>query len=235
MRRYLETFFQYWRFAVLPILIFPAAAIAGLVLMGGGYKAQANVWVNQSALKQLAYINIGFTPAQNLATNLSQMLGSPMFAGAVMQASPQYAAIAHHSQQWAAQDLHKNVTFTATGPNVVTVTYASNSPRALPVLTALLRQAPIQFAQLTHDPSATGVYRVVDSPAFVAASSKKQELLILGLGLLAGVLLSGLFVSIRTSMDHARVQLEDVGDMTGLPVLAAIPHGLGLHLGEEAV
>lgn len=153
MRRYTQTFLRYWTIAILPILLLPIGSLLLLKSPPTAYGV-ANIWVDQSSLQQLTYVNQGLTPAQNMASYLNQLLLSPSFDMRVVAKSPLYfrqipASVSQATVVTA--DLSTNAAATANGPNLVTITYTTKDlATATQVVRGILAQAATETAQLSQ-------------------------------------------------------------------------------------
>lgn len=153
MRRYTDTFLRCWTIAILPILLLPIGSLLLLKSPPTAYGV-ANIWVDQPSLQQLAYVNQGLTPAQNMANYLSQLLLSPSFDMRVVGNNPLYfrsLSPAVSREAAVTGDLSANATATANGPNLVTVAYTTKDPAiGMRVVRGILNQAALETAQLSR-------------------------------------------------------------------------------------
>ncbi|MGI8968677.1 MAG: hypothetical protein ACR2GA_06205 [Chloroflexota bacterium] len=86
-----------------------------------------------------------------------------------------------------------------------------------------------QIATLSGASALSGAFRVVDKPSAAAsATSKKAQILPLGIGVLLGLLLGLGFLVARTAMDQTLHFADEVPMLLNLPVLAVVPHNRGL-------
>lgn len=87
-----------------------------------------------------------------------------------------------------------------------------------------VQSAEQQLAQMRAAARQTS-FRIVDPPAFSSAPSrKKTAILDLGIALLAGLLIGGGFIVLRTTLDRSLRFADEVPDLVGLPVLAVLPY-----------
>jgi hypothetical protein len=91
------------------------------------------------------------------------------------------------------------------------------------------RNADQQLTQANAAVGAGSAVQVIDPPAeTLFPVSKKTMLLYAVIGLLVGILLSGLFIVITTARDTSLRYADEVPDLLGVPVLATIPFTPGL-------
>jgi len=91
-----------------------------------------------------------------------------------------------------------------------------------------------QISQATSQ-SAGNTFLVYDRPSVVQASlSKKSLALDLAIGLAVALLLSGAFIVGTTALDHSFRYADEVPDLLGVPVLAAVAYGEGLARGQRS-
>ena len=305
MRRYAETFFRNWIIAVIPVLLLSLFGIYQVHKAPKTFPVFANVWVNQNSLKGLSYTDPYAAPAQNMATSIGQLLGSPAFDVALARRSPLYwrSMAGPGCRARVANDIQANLHLTTSGPNVLTVSYTTVYGAAgAQVVQALLDAAPVIIDQLDRAQAAKGVsyyssqvksararfvaatvalgaymkasgivpqdiaaqslfdakfatlyqavqsaqadvqntqqqlsqlqsrgtarttMRVIDSPTIgVSSSGKKKALQSLAIFFIAGLLLGGGFIVVRTRLDRTIRFADEVPDLLGLPVVAVIP------------
>jgi capsular polysaccharide biosynthesis protein len=151
MRRYADTFFKYWLLAILPILVLPVGALLLLKSTPTVY-GTTSIFVDENSIQQLSYVAQGVPPATNMANYLNQLLLSPTFDAGIAARSPFYRhslAVGPDPNGAVADDLSKNATAVASGPNLVFVTYTSkNSAIAVQVVSSILKQASYETARL---------------------------------------------------------------------------------------
>jgi hypothetical protein len=88
-----------------------------------------------------------------------------------------------------------------------------------------LHNAQQQLSQVGSSNAAQSTIVVYDPPAAqTAAISKKTLALDGGIGLLVGLLLSGVFVVLTTARDHSVRYADEVPELVGLTVLASLPY-----------
>lgn len=90
-------------------------------------------------------------------------------------------------------------------------------------LQAKINDYGVQSSILTSAVDQKG-YFVADPPSYsVVSSSKKKELMSLGIALLLGLLFGGGFLVVLTAMDRTARYAQEIPGMLGLPVLAIVP------------
>lgn len=160
MRRYVDTLYQYWLLALIPILVLPVGAYVLLKTPPTTY-GTANIWVDQASLQQLSYVEQGASPAQTMADYLTQFLVSPKFDLGVATRSPAYRryllsqplpkGVAPNLSVLAQADLSKKAAITPGGPSLVTVAYETTDPLiAAQVVRSILKEAAYETAQLNQ-------------------------------------------------------------------------------------
>lgn len=226
MNRYVETFFRYWRIALVPIVVLPLVVLAAMTRSSSPVTVSADIWISSSA--HLGYADYNVTPSQNFANVAGQLLGSSSFVERVAQQSRLYqrqAALERSPKSWEETDLHDNVKFAPKGPNLVGITYTAKSASVgVQLLQGVIMVIPGELERLNR--VGQGVFAVVDAPAAQPTSiGKKQLLLLLLVPLLVGVVLGGAFIVVRTALDRSIRRPGEVETLLGLPVLAVMPYG----------
>lgn len=152
MRRYADTFFRHWLLAMVPIAVLPLGAFILARSSPASISVTANIWVNQATIGQISYVSSYSSPAENVATNLSQLLASGSFDARVAQHSPLYLQSLPPSSDpatVASADFGKNVLVAAVGPNTVSFTYTTKNWNAgLQVLQTIINEMPQQLRLL---------------------------------------------------------------------------------------
>lgn len=165
MKRYADTFFRHWLFAIVPILVVPPAALF-YVMRSSGASAQvsANIWVNQATVKQLSYADPNANPAQNTQVALNQLLQSASFDVRVARQSPRYWRLVGwrpNVAQLAQADLSRNVLIGQPGPDLVTIMYTTRDPLlGIEVVQNILQNAPSEIQRLNH------LQTAIDTPVY---------------------------------------------------------------------
>ncbi len=101
MRRYAETFFRYWYLALIPLIMLSVVGVPVARGSAGTFTTTANLEVASSVSSQIDNYNTYITPAQNEATVLSELLGSPSFDEGII-----YSADAAAYRNWATIKAH---------------------------------------------------------------------------------------------------------------------------------
>lgn len=76
-------------------------------------------------------------------------------------------------------------------------------------------------------------FQMIDPPATVPLSNKKQKITDLGVALLVGLIIGGGFIVLKTAMDRSLRFADEVPDLLGLPLLATIPSDSGVLQSER--
>jgi hypothetical protein len=146
MSRYAHTFWRFWWLLLIPIVLLPAAEFMNVRHSGAAFVANTNIYVEQTAASDaLGITNPYGSLAQIEAADIIQWLQSPTFCLKVAQSSPIYAqrlALLANPRQTVTTDLQQNVSITADGNNLVSISYSSqNSTMALQVVQGVLANA----------------------------------------------------------------------------------------------
>lgn len=175
MHRYMETFFRHSRVLVALIAVPLIVAFGVAYTAPRSYQSTASIWVQTNSLTGGQNVNQLLTPAEAGVSLFQELLATRGFCLAVAQSGPLYDYIAFHGsggnilskvmskltgggaasgqllQDAVVTDLQKNATFTATGQNVVTITFnAANPVVASATITSLIKQFSSQVgSQLT--------------------------------------------------------------------------------------
>jgi capsular polysaccharide biosynthesis protein len=239
VKRYAESFFRYWYIVLAPIFILP---IATFVLLGRGAApttVSMNVWASPASIKVLGTADLTFTPAQNMMNDFQQLLAIKSFDRAVARNSPLFLKLAKQHPDpanWIQSELRKNVSFTPTGPNLVTISYkAKDAGTGREVLKSIAALAPDEVGALNRTYVAPSTIRLADEPnGAPSVSSKKQMVLDFGIALLVGAILGIGFLAVKTALDGSVRYSDEVPDLLGLPVLGIIPMNQALIKPREA-
>lgn len=306
-RRYIDTFFRHAWICLLPVFVFPLAALGVVKETGKTATVGANVWVNQYSTKHLSYSDPLATPAANVAAALLQLLQTTSFDLQVAKESPLYwATVAGRSDAdvAAVTDLSGHVTVATNGPDLVSVTYIHKQGSVgIQLMQNILKEAPREISRLNQqqaassialyqhekktvqkhlasatrdlgsyvkkhhispsqmaeqalfDPTFATLYQavqssevalqhtddllsqaspqlssgstiqVIDSPSLRPSSTGKKTLVLdMGIGLVLGLFLSGLFVVWKTASDPSLRNPQEVEELVGLPILACVPY-----------
>lgn len=177
MRRYLHTFLRYWPVVLLPVLILPAATYLMLGRTPRTYIAMTSVYANSSSEQSYIYYDQYSSPAQNLASDMSQLVQLSSFDERVVRQALQAG---NKTYAMLLPDVSA-IQATPIGTSVVSVSLTSPDPSlARAVIKAFLLQASQETLKLNQKQNSTSLSQLnqavhTDALQFRAASDSLRS------------------------------------------------------------